>query len=215
MTPGGDQDVDLGPVTLQRPGRDVGDEGASAELARARCAARIGLVRAQSRAAPRRAGDMKTWSRSAPVSGSSSRWTIELNCLPRRVASRNGRAPDSSPACAGCGGTTGWKCALPSGGREAPVLAQPRPPPIWNWSPCARERVDRRVGRHRARDVGADRGGVVEVQPRVVARASRRARSRGASPTPSAPRRRRVPGCAGEKITRRSVVVSVPPSRCS
>jgi hypothetical protein len=66
----------------------------------------------------------------APVNGSRSRWTIELNCLPRRVETKN------RPPCRRREGSrTTAKCAFPSGVANRPS-AKRVSPPHWIESPC-------------------------------------------------------------------------------
>ena len=78
------------------------------------------------------------WSRSAPVRGSTILCTIELNCLPRRVARMKRRVAPVAMAGAVTresaaidGGRTGWKWALPSGVGKL-RSRQSIGPPTWN-----------------------------------------------------------------------------------
>ncbi len=63
------------------------------------------------------AAAISTASRAAPVIASLASWTIELNCLPRRVESAKRPSAGS-----GSGTVTVAKCALPSGvGKSRPL----------------------------------------------------------------------------------------------
>ena len=102
------------------------------------------------RARPRRSSAMKSASRDAPVSGSFAACTIVLNCLPRRVLSM--KLPSGTSATAG---STGMKCAFPSGVAKLPP-SQRREPPHWIASPRRVQGLDSRIRGHDARHLVAD-----------------------------------------------------------
>ena len=147
---------------------------------------------------------MRMSSRLAPVSGSTSRCTIELNCLPRRVdtvswpSARGGRVS-----------VTGENLALPSGVAKRAIGKQRRAAPLHLIALCG-QRLDAGVERHRA--AISRRIAAASSRPTSAALSghARAITSRNTHHSALADPMRR-PGISGEKITRRSVEVSVPP----
>ena len=90
-------------------------------------------------------------SRGAPVSGSVSASTIELNCLPRRVATVNMPSGTSWR-----GGTVGENRARPSAVGKIPPAQRCRPPHCTP-SPVVGEPLDAGVERHDVGDLLAQR----------------------------------------------------------
>ncbi len=199
-----DQDVALGPVHLRLPGAIGGEAHDAVELAdlAAQSAPRSPSAK-PSRAAS--AAAMSTESRIAPFSASLRSWTIELNCLPRRVESAK------QPVARQRVRHIDEREVRPAVGRREVSPRRVVRAAVLERLAALAQLLDPAVERdHRgdlARGSPACRGsaGVGQLGPDP--------RGELAEHLPLGPRTSpgRVPGISGLRMTRRSVVVSVTP----
>ena len=119
------------------------------------------LIRRRSRSAVL----MSTSSRAAPVSGSMSRWIIELNCFPRRVETHEGLDREVSAGSRSSARGHRRKMRAAVGRREPAVGIERRAAPL-HLIALRPKRFDALVERDRAGDLVPNRRGAVE--PHVV-----------------------------------------------